>query len=65
MVDRTTHAAFFEDFNLENPPAWLKATILYQEGSLAVYQFDFKNPPTSQLKTCRLVHPPAWDVVDR
>jgi hypothetical protein len=65
MVDRTTHAAFFEKFHLENPPAWLKPTILYQEGSLAVYQLDFKNPPISPLKTCRQVHPPAWDVVDR
>jgi hypothetical protein len=65
MVDRKTHSAFLEKFPLENPPAWLKPTILYQEGSLEIYQLDFKNPPTSPLKTCRLVHPPAWDVVDR
>jgi hypothetical protein len=65
MADRSTHGAVLDDLKLESPPAWLKLNLLYEGGQLTVYRLDFDNPPTSQLRTCRQIHPPAWDVVEK
>lgn len=65
LADRHTHAAFLDNLNLDDPPAWVELNLLYEDGKLRLYELDFNNPPASQLRTCRQIHPPAWDVVDR
>jgi hypothetical protein len=45
FIDKTTHAAFLENLNVENHPVWVEPTPDINQSIILIYRLKFTNPP--------------------
>jgi hypothetical protein len=66
FIDETTHGDTLKQLDVQNPPAWLKLNVLYDDpGKLLVYQIKFFTPP-SAIKPITCQRRPSstiWEVI--
>lgn len=64
LADASTHRAEIDSLNLASPPPWIKPRLLFEiNGTILVYKLEAVNPPVQEIKACRQINPPAWDLV--
>jgi hypothetical protein len=53
LADRTMYADMLTSMNVDNPPAWLHLTLIFEESNVSVYRLDAVNPPVQPQVSCR------------
>lgn len=64
LLIQDTHESWFEEFNRDSCPSWMKVNQIFADKSTEIYEISPIETIMDPSCKCRQIHPPAWNVIN-
>lgn len=65
LVQRSSHKSMLQSFDPDLAPPWLEVRQIYDDRETVIYSLHSNDSERRPRLSCKQVHMPAWDVVER